>query len=68
MLSGFIIDSVSVSVMSKTFWPSVVFLSYETIRQWCYKFGPSFAKSLRRRQGRLGDTWFLDEVLHQHRR
>ncbi|MDJ0888674.1 MAG: IS6 family transposase [Desulfobacterales bacterium] len=39
-----------------------VLVSYETIRQWCYKFGPSFAKSLRRRQGRPGDTWFLDEV------
>ncbi len=39
-----------------------IIVSYETIRQWCHKFGPSFAKSLRRRQGRPGDTWFLDEV------
>ena len=37
-------------------------MTYETIRQWCYKFGQSFAKSLRRRQGRPGDTWFMDEV------
>jgi putative transposase len=37
-------------------------VTYETIRQWSYKFGQSFAKSLRRRQGRLGDTWFMDEV------
>ena len=34
----------------------------ETIRQWCLKFGSSYARSLRRRQGRPGDTWFLDEV------
>ncbi len=37
-------------------------VSYETIRQWCLKFGGVFARSLRRRQGRLGDTWFIDEV------
>ena len=37
-------------------------VSYETIRQWCGKFGPDYARQLKRRQGRLGDTWFLDEV------
>ncbi len=37
-------------------------VSYESVRQWRLKFGPSFAKSLRRRQARPGDTWFLDEV------
>jgi len=37
-------------------------VSYETIRRWCMKFGPKYAKRLKRRQGRLGDTWFLDEV------
>ena len=26
------------------------------------RFGPDYAKRLKRRQGRLGDTWFLDEV------
>jgi putative transposase len=39
-----------------------VIVSYETIRQWCLKFGQLFAKGLRRRQGRAGDTWFLDEL------
>jgi putative transposase len=39
-----------------------VFVSYETIRQWCRKFGPQYARNLRRRQGRLGDVWHLDEV------
>ena len=28
----------------------------------CGKFGPDDARRLKRRQGRLGDTWFLDEV------
>ena len=37
-------------------------MSYKTIRQWCGKFGPDYARRLKRRQGRLGDTWFLDEV------
>jgi len=33
-----------------------------TIRQWCRKFGIEYARTLRRRQGRLGDTWHLDEL------
>src|SRR2546428_5907133 len=37
-------------------------VSYETIRQWCRRFGPAYARILRRRQGRLGDTWYLDEL------
>ncbi len=37
-------------------------VTYETVRQWCRKFGQRFANALRRRQGRLGDTWYLDEV------
>ena len=37
-------------------------MSYETVRQRCRKFGPDYARQLRRRQGRLGDTGFLDEV------
>ena len=37
-------------------------VSYETIRQWCRNFGSEYARTLRRRRGRLGDTWYLDEV------
>jgi putative transposase len=37
-------------------------VTYETVRQWCRKFGPEFARRLKRRQGRLGDTWHLDEL------
>ena len=39
-----------------------VAVSYETIRQWCRTFGPTYARSLRRQRGRLGDTWHLDEL------
>ena len=37
-------------------------MSYETIRQWCRVFGPEYARRLRRRRGRLSDTWYLDEL------
>jgi transposase-like protein len=39
-----------------------IVVSYETIRQWCRTFGPACAHTLRRQQGRLGDTWHLDEL------
>ncbi len=40
-----------------------IIVSYETIRQWCSKFGPDYARCLKKKQGRLGDTWYLDELL-----
>jgi len=39
-----------------------VIVTYETIRQWCRKFGQEYANELRRRRPRPGDTWHLDEV------
>ena len=39
-----------------------VFLSYETVREWCLKFGQTYANGLRRRSPRPGDQWHLDEV------
>jgi len=39
-----------------------VTLTYETVRQWCQKFGQTYANTLRRRRPRPGDTWHLDEV------
>ncbi len=39
-----------------------VALTYETIREWCLKFGQTFANDLRRRRPRPGDKWHLDEV------
>lgn len=37
-------------------------ITNESIRQWCRKFGPTYAKQLRLHQGQLGDTWHLDEI------
>ena len=39
-----------------------VIVSYETIRQWCAKFGPEYACRLRRRRKRPADKWHLVEV------
>ena len=39
-----------------------VSLSYETVREWCLKFGQAYANGLRRRSQRPGDRWHLDEV------
>jgi len=39
-----------------------VVVSYETIRQWCQKFGQTYASQLRRRRAQPGDKWHLDEV------
>ena len=39
-----------------------IIVSYKTIRQWCRKFSPDYARRLKRREGRLGDHWYLDEV------
>lgn len=39
-----------------------VTVSYETIHQWCRKFGQTYAHALRRRRARPGDKWHLDEV------
>ena len=39
-----------------------VTLSYETVREWCLKFGQTYANNLRRRSPRPGDRWHLDEV------
>ena len=37
-------------------------LTYETISEWCLKFGQTFANELRRRRPQPGDKWHLDEV------
>ena len=37
-------------------------VTYETIRRWCRTFGRAYARRLRHRRGRLGDTWHLDEL------
>ena len=37
-------------------------VTYESIRQWCLTFGLDYARRLRHRRGRQGDTWHLDEL------
>ena len=39
-----------------------IILSHETVRQWCAKFGQTYANALRRRRARPGDKWHVDEV------
>src|SRR6202043_1196975 len=39
-----------------------IVVTYETVRQWCLKFGQTYANELRRRRPRCGDKWHLDEV------
>ncbi|WP_415791766.1 IS6 family transposase [Deinococcus saxicola] len=37
-------------------------VTYETIRDWCEKFGPTFTRELRKREPRRGSRWHMDEV------
>lgn len=37
-------------------------VTYESVRQWCLRFGAEYAKWIRVRARRCGDTWHLDEV------
>ena len=39
-----------------------IVVSYESIRLWCNKFGPQYARRLRRRHQGFGDTFYIDEV------
>src|SRR4051794_35235932 len=38
-------------------------VSYETVRRWVLKFGPVFARRLRRYRPRAGSQWYLDEMV-----
>ena len=44
-----------------------VTVTYETIRQWCQRFGPVYARRLRRRRGQMGDTCLLSRLATQAR-
>jgi putative transposase len=37
-------------------------VSYETVRNWCDKFGRRYCSQISKNRGQLGDTWYLDEV------
>jgi putative transposase len=38
-------------------------VSYETVRRWALKFGPDYARRLRRKTPSRRDIWHLDEVV-----
>ena len=38
-------------------------VTYETIREWCQKFGQQYANQLRRKRLYIADKWHLDEVV-----
>lgn len=38
-------------------------VTYETIREWCQKFGQQYANQLRRKCAYITDRWHLDEVV-----
>ncbi len=40
-----------------------IVVSYETIRRWGLKFGPNYARRLRRKRPSPNDVWHLDEVV-----
>ena len=40
-----------------------IVVSYETIRRWGMKFGPTYARRLRRKTPSRRDVWHLDEVV-----
>jgi len=40
-----------------------IVVTYETVRQWCLKFGQTYANELRRRRPCCGDKWHMDEVM-----
>jgi len=37
-------------------------VSYESIRLWCNKFGPKYARRLKRKHRGYGYTFFIDEI------
>jgi len=38
-------------------------VSYESIREWCHKFGQQYANQVRRKRPYLSDKWHFDEVV-----
>ena len=39
-----------------------IIVTYETVREWCLKFGQNYANQWRHHRPRCGDKWHLDEV------
>jgi putative transposase len=43
-----------------------ILVSYDTVRQWAFKFGQGFANQIRRCLPAVGDKWHLDGVSRTH--
>ncbi len=39
-----------------------IVVTHETVGRWCNKFGPVYARAIKKQRGSLDDTWFMDEV------
>ncbi len=53
----------SLSLVEEMLLERGIVVSYETIRCWAKKFGPVYARRLRRKQPSSSDIWHLDEVV-----
>jgi putative transposase len=63
MLFGYIFVSRSVfGTVEELLAQRGIVVTYETVRQWCLKFGQTYANELRRRRLHCGDKWHMDEV------
>ena len=36
---------------------------YETIREWCHRFGQQYTNQIRRKRAYVTDKWHLDQVV-----
>jgi putative transposase len=52
----------SLRLVEEMVFESGILVSYETVRRWVLKFGPLFARELRRRRPRPTSRWHLDEM------
>ena len=39
-----------------------IIVSYEAVRNWCIEFGNQYCIQFRKKRGKLGDMWYLNEV------
>jgi putative transposase len=53
----------SLRLVEETLLERGIVVSYETIRRWGKKFGPEYARRIRRKQPSPHDVWHLDEVV-----
>ncbi|MET0531007.1 MAG: IS6 family transposase [Microvirga sp.] len=53
----------SLRLVEETLFERGIFVSYETVRRWSLKFGPVYARRLKRKTPSCHDIWHLDEVV-----